>query len=96
MSIPYDVVSTAEANDELTDLWRKATSRERDAITEASAYIDKYLSSDAHLKGFAYSRKFSQRRLFVKSPLVVYFDVAAGAGHRGKVLITAFREARSN
>jgi hypothetical protein len=96
MPIPFDVVSTAEANDELIDLWRKATPRERDVITQASANIDKYLSSDAHLKGFSYSREFPQRRLFVKSPLVVYFDVSAVTGHHGKVLITAFREAGRN
>jgi hypothetical protein len=96
MPIPYEVVSTSEADDDLTELWRKATSRERQAITRAAAYIDKYLSFDAHLKGFPYSRKFPQRRLFVKSPPVVYFAVSAGPSHRGKVLITAFREARSN
>ena len=54
MPIPYEAVSTPEADDDLTELWRKATSRERQAITRAAAYIDNYLSFDAHLKGFPY------------------------------------------
>ncbi len=76
MVIRYDVVSTAEADDELMKLWTNAPSAERRDITQASAEIDRYLKEDAHLKGFIYGDEDPPRRVWVRAPMVVHFEVS--------------------
>jgi len=76
MAIRYDVVSTAEADNMLMDLWTNAPSAVRKEITRASAEIDKYLKEDAHLKGFIYGDEVPPRRVWVRAPLVVHFEVS--------------------
>lgn len=75
MAIRFDVIALPKARDQLASLWVAAPQGIRRQISQASDFIDRYLRTDAHLKGVQVAAD-PDRRYLVSEPLVVEFEVS--------------------
>jgi hypothetical protein len=72
----YMVIWLRRAIDQLTDLWLKADSELREAITKAAHQIDQELKSNPEEVG---ESRPDGRRIHFVQPLAILFEVRQGA-----------------